>query len=142
MDGNVSQDFSIQLYPGLLQPEHKLAVAQSILASGGVNPGNPEATKITFAVTAITIRVYEGLHHGFIAALKQPMFAAPLPFSKRQHSLVFAVGFWTGSYSHNLPLLSLFGIRKKLLNSFTVSGGGDFNHFVKQDFDPLLLFSA
>jgi hypothetical protein len=142
VDGYVSQDFSIQLHTRLLQPEHKLTVTQPILASGRVNPGNPEATEITFANTAITIRVYEGLHHGLIATLKQPMLTASLPFGKRQHFLVFVSGFWTGSYSHNLPLLSLLGIRKKLLNPLTLSGGGDFNHLVKQDLDSLLLFSA
>lgn len=70
MHGNVGQSFTIQFNPGLFETVHELAVAQIILAGSGINPGNPQGAKVSLAVAAVAVGIYQRLHHGFVAAFE------------------------------------------------------------------------
>jgi hypothetical protein len=47
-DGEIRQDFSVNLYPGRFQSMDKLAVRKSVYPGSGINAGNQSALKSLF----------------------------------------------------------------------------------------------
>src|SRR5215208_6380276 len=68
-DGDVREDLAVELDAGELEAVHELAVAQAVLARGGVDARDPEAPEVALAVAAIAVRVRVRLHHRFLGAL-------------------------------------------------------------------------
>jgi len=61
----VRQYLAIDTNTALLEPVHELAVAQPILAGGGVDANDPQATKLTLAHAAVAKRVRQPFFDGF-----------------------------------------------------------------------------
>ena len=57
MDRHIREDLSVDLDIGFFQSIHKLAVVHALCPDCGVDPGNPESTKLALTVFAITIGV-------------------------------------------------------------------------------------
>ena len=56
-NGEIGEVLSIKLYPGVGQPSDQTAVRYPVHASCGVYSLNPEATKLTLALSAVSIGV-------------------------------------------------------------------------------------
>src|SRR5688500_17553502 len=55
VDGEVGQGLAIELAPGELEPVHKLAVAQAVVARRGADTDDPERAKIALLELAAGI---------------------------------------------------------------------------------------
>jgi hypothetical protein len=96
---DVCQDFPIHFDIIFLKGMDKAAIVDAIAAGGGVNAGNPQATQIPTAISAIPIGVPQAFHHGFVGAAEQLMLGIPLPFGVLQNLLVTTAGNNTPFYT-------------------------------------------
>jgi hypothetical protein len=80
--GNIGQDSAVKFDAGLAQTMHKLAIADVILTSGGIDASNPQAAKIALTIATIPVGIYQRFHHGFVSPLEQAMLATSLPFGQ------------------------------------------------------------
>ena len=63
--GNIRQDFAVQFDPGLLQPEDKLVVVDTVLTGRRSDPDDPEPPEVAFACLSVTIGELAGAVEGF-----------------------------------------------------------------------------
>src|SRR5260370_14165422 len=75
--GQVSQHLAVDLYSGLAEAVHQLAVGQPRLPRGGVDASDPELPHLTFAAAAVAIRIREGVKDGLVRAPEQGLLREP-----------------------------------------------------------------
>src|SRR5919201_440591 len=68
-DGDVGQNLAVELDAGQLQSVDEGAVAQAVLAGGGVDANDPQPAEVALAVAPVAVRVGVGLHDRFLGAL-------------------------------------------------------------------------
>ena len=54
--GDVGQDLAIEDNAGLLEPADERAVGEAVLASGGVEPHDPQSAQLALALLATGVR--------------------------------------------------------------------------------------
>ena len=68
-DGQIGENLAVEFNARELQTMHERAVAQALLAGGGVDARDPEAPEVALAVAAVAVRVRVRLHDRFLGAL-------------------------------------------------------------------------
>jgi hypothetical protein len=61
---------------------HKAAVAQTVLASGGVDARNPQPAQVTATIAPVTISIPERFHHRFVGTPEQTVSGSVLPLGQ------------------------------------------------------------
>ena len=69
MDGNVGQDFAIELIAGLLEAADELRVACAVQLGGGGDAHDPERAKLTLLLAAAGVGELESALDGFLRCL-------------------------------------------------------------------------
>tara|TARA_B100000809_G_scaffold158379_1_gene155701 strand:- start:540 stop:962 length:423 start_codon:yes stop_codon:yes gene_type:complete len=64
VDRHIREDLSVKLDIGFFQSINKLAVVHALRSDCGVDPGNPESTKLALAVFPIAIGVAQTMLNG------------------------------------------------------------------------------
>jgi hypothetical protein len=70
-DRQIGQDLAVDLDASLVETGHEAIIGEAVLASGGVDTGYPEATKLPLAVPAMHIGVVETVHEGFAGPFEE-----------------------------------------------------------------------
>src|SRR6185295_13919514 len=83
-DGDVRQDLAVELDAGRLQAVHELAVRHALLARGGVDPHDPEATEVALLVAPVAVRVRIRLEQRLLGALVARVRLAAEPLGPLQ----------------------------------------------------------
>src|SRR5438309_3962037 len=75
--GQVSQHLAVDLYSGLAEAVHQLAVGQPRLARGSVDASDPELPHLALAAAAVAISVGEGVKHRLVGGAEQKLLGKP-----------------------------------------------------------------
>src|SRR5260370_11755613 len=75
--GQVSQHLAVDLYSGLAEAVHQLAVGQPRLPRGGVDARDPELPHLTLAAAAVAICICEGVKDGLVRGPEQELLREP-----------------------------------------------------------------
>src|SRR4051794_41400775 len=91
--GDVGQDLAVEVDAGELQAMDEGAVAQAVLARGGVDADDPQAAEVALAVAAVAVGVGIGLHDRFLGPLvvRVGLAAEPLRALERGAPLLLRV---------------------------------------------------
>src|SRR3954451_2913946 len=76
--GYVGQHLAVEFDAGQLQAVHELAVAQALLAGGGVDARDPEAAEVALLVAPVAVGVLVGLEQGLLGELVARVSLAPV----------------------------------------------------------------
>ena len=63
-NSQVGQHLAVHLDPSLVQPADQLAVGRAVLASGGVDAGDPEGSEVALLLSTVAIGVLAGAGDG------------------------------------------------------------------------------
>lgn len=66
VEGEVGEDFAVDLDTGLVDKTHELGVAEVMLTGGGVDTLNPEGTEVAFFILTVTVCVGETFFPGIL----------------------------------------------------------------------------
>ena len=102
---HVGQDLAIQIDVGLLQPMHQAVVGQPIEPGGCVDTRDPQPTKVTLAIAAITVHIEERLHHRLMGSLPEAAFPSYLTLRESSNSIVSSSGLRPTFYPWHFLLL-------------------------------------
>src|SRR5467141_4838175 len=69
--GQVSQHLAVDLYSGLAEAVHQLAVGQPRLPRGGVDASDPELPHLTLAAATVAIGVSESVKDGLVRGAEE-----------------------------------------------------------------------
>src|SRR4029077_11365501 len=75
--GQVSQHFAVDLYSGLAEAVHQLAVGQPRLPRSGIDASNPELPHLALAAAAVAIGICEGVKDRFVCGAEQELLRKP-----------------------------------------------------------------
>ena len=84
MHGNIGQDLAVQPHIGALEASHKLAIRKPMQASCGIDPYNPQSSKISLAGPTITIGKFPTPFDRFTCSLVRFSPGAAIPFGMLQ----------------------------------------------------------
>jgi hypothetical protein len=70
------------------------------------------------------------------------MLTATLTLRQVQYLFMTTLGMGTGFYSHNTPLLFLFSVRQKSLDTLFSARGGYLEHVVEHSLHSFILLTA
>src|SRR5258706_4774188 len=94
--GQVSQHLAVDLYSGLAEAVHQLAVRQTRLPRGGLDASDPELPHLTLAAAAVAICVCEGVKDGLVGRAEQELLREPEALRAVEDRLVAAMS-WDAS---------------------------------------------
>src|SRR5512136_941138 len=91
-NGCVCQHLAVDFDVGLFQAMHELGVGDSTGSGGGIDAQYPDAAHVTLALSSVTIRVAQGLEHGFMCAAIEAVLTGAVPFGQPQYLVMAASG--------------------------------------------------
>src|SRR5229473_2279639 len=94
--GQVSQHLAVDLYSGLAEAVHQLAVGQPRLPRGGIDASDPELPHLTLAAAAVAICIREGVKDGLVRGPEQELLREPEAFRAVEDRLVTSMS-WDAS---------------------------------------------
>src|SRR5438309_4546367 len=89
--GQVSQHLAVDLYSGLAEAVHQLAVGQPGLPRGGVDASDPELPHLTLAAATVAICICEGVKDGLVGRAEEQLLGEPEAFRAVEDRLVTAM---------------------------------------------------
>ncbi len=58
IDSQISQHFAVDVHARLFQAVHQFVVGKAVHTGGGIDPGNPEPTKVAFSLAPVTVGIH------------------------------------------------------------------------------------
>ena len=96
---HIGQHFAVDNHAGLLQSIHEPAIGESLLPCRGIDPDDPKAPEIALALTAMAIRVAQGLQQRLVGAAVEGMFRPTVPLRLLEHLFMTTPGYNSTFYS-------------------------------------------
>jgi hypothetical protein len=84
----IGQDLAIDFHPRPVKAIDEAVVGETMQTNSGVDAGYPEAAKLTFALSAMLVRVIETVDEGFAGSFQKAVADTTMPPRLGDHLLV------------------------------------------------------
>ena len=101
VDGEVGEDFAVELDAFLLHAADELTIADAVLAGSVVDAGDPEGAEVAFAVATVAVGIAEGFDDALFGEAEAASAVMLHAFGGLQDLFVFFAGGNTSFDSHD-----------------------------------------